>query len=160
MVKLKGPAGTGLVWYGAQSAGARLVAFSVTRSPAMSVVPLKVNCAASGPTMRFVRVAIGTNGWIVTLNVQLADCGGTLELLTVQVTRVVPIANVTPLAGAQFVISGGTPPEIVGSGYTTTAPPGPVAGIVISAGHPMVSGRAPVTFTTAEVVMSPPLSWA
>ena len=59
IVKLKGPPGTELVWYGTQSTGARLVAFSVTRLRAMSVVPLKVNCPASGPAVKLVRASGG-----------------------------------------------------------------------------------------------------
>src|SRR5437763_472906 len=85
------------------------------------------------------------SGFTVTWNVQVAELPQLS--LAVQVTIVVPIGNVLPEGGLQTTVGVAShPPEAAGL-YVTTAPAGPVALTVMSAGQVMLTTKAGLSAT-------------
>src|SRR6266581_9022867 len=98
----------------------------------------------------------GVVSWTVTLNLQLP------ELLWVsvaeQVTTVVPMAKVLPLAGTQVTVSVPSTISLALALKVATAPDGPVASLVMSEGQLTVGGV--VSWTMTLNLQSPELLWA
>jgi hypothetical protein len=82
----------------------------------------------------------------VTLKVQLPML--LFASVATQVTVVVPIAKVLPLAGVQFTVGFGSHASLAaGVEYVTTAPLALVASATIGAGHVSVGAIVSVTLT-------------
>src|SRR5260370_2530535 len=83
----------------------------------------------------------------VTVNVADTVAGVSSALLAVQVTVVVPTANVDPDAGAQLTVAAGESPAsstALGEVYVTTAPLVSVASSVMPAGAPVRARSASI----------------
>jgi hypothetical protein len=100
-----------------------------------------------------------TVGGVVSCTVTTKESEPVLlwESVAVQVTVVVPSGNVLPDAGAQLGAMLPSTMSLAEAEYVTTAPPGPVAAVVMLAGTVTVGGVVSCTVTTKE--SEPVLLW-
>ena len=92
----------------------------------------------------------------VTITSKLFEDELPLESLAVHVTVVSPTAKVEPDAGLQMTEGLGSTRSVADAEKLTTAPPGPVAEIVMSAGTVRIGGAVSRTVTLKVFVVELP----